>query len=58
MRFRYSVDFEAVIYATLNLTRASVPAAKVADTTGASSWSMGDDADRVRGDWVCELSQA
>jgi hypothetical protein len=36
-RLYYSVDFEAVIYATLNLTRASVPAAKVADTTGASS---------------------
>jgi hypothetical protein len=36
-RFHYSVNFEAVIHATLNLTRASVPAAKVADTTGASS---------------------
>ena len=34
---RGSVAFEATIYTTLNVTRASVPAAKVADTTGASS---------------------
>jgi hypothetical protein len=34
---RGGVAFDATSYATLNLTRASVPAAKVADTTGASS---------------------
>jgi hypothetical protein len=36
-RSRSRVAFDVGIYATLNLTRASVPAAKVADTTGASS---------------------
>jgi hypothetical protein len=35
--FRASVDFDATMQVTLDLKRASVPAATVADTTGASS---------------------
>jgi hypothetical protein len=35
--FRASVDFDATLQMTLDLKRASVPAATVADTTGASS---------------------
>jgi hypothetical protein len=35
--FRASVDVDATLQVTLDLKRASVPAATVADTTGASS---------------------